>query len=396
MKSLIRYTLDHCNKCLKCLHQCPTQAISIIEDRVIINNDNCIHCGKCIDQCLTRGLKETSSRLESIQQYDFTVALVPTAIFGSCKNNQEVYQLIQAILSLGFSEVEVIDKIETSCSEYVIQQAHTSEQTIISSNCPVANNLIRLRYPMLVEHLSKVDYPSEVAARYVRDKYKEKAHLGIFYLAECVGKLALAKYPLEHLNYEVDHAIALSVLFPILNKNLKPVDHHEYPLSYQALRKTMGKSLDQPGYLNVDGIEKIQHVLELEEFDLIDNIHYLNLKTCFNGCVGGNLLWGNPYNGKNNIKQLLKQAHHESIEIDERWLMRKEEENPRKSTKDFKKRLDYFTKMNQQLQQLPEYDCGACGYPSCRIMAEKILEGKHQLEDCLVLSSKKRGQYENK
>ncbi|MBQ9621490.1 MAG: hypothetical protein IJR41_06095, partial [Atopobiaceae bacterium] len=34
---------------------------------------------------------------------------------------------------------------------------------------------------------------------------------------------------------------------------------------------------------------------------------------------------------------------------------------------------------------LPGIDCGACGAPSCRALAEDIVKGKAQLQDCKIL-----------
>jgi Na+-translocating ferredoxin:NAD+ oxidoreductase RNF subunit RnfB len=40
------------------------------------------------------------------------------------------------------------------------------------------------------------------------------------------------------------------------------------------------------------------------------------------------------------------------------------------------------------LEKLPGYDCGACGYPSCRVMAEEIVAGNSTLADCRIIHVK--------
>lgn len=41
-----------CELCMTCIYQCPTQAITLIEDvAAVINEEKCIGCGKCRDAC---------------------------------------------------------------------------------------------------------------------------------------------------------------------------------------------------------------------------------------------------------------------------------------------------------------------------------------------------------
>ncbi|MBV1710321.1 MAG: hypothetical protein KMY54_10760, partial [Erysipelothrix sp.] len=43
---------------------------------------------------------------------------------------------------------------------------------------------------------------------------------------------------------------------------------------------------------------------------------------------------------------------------------------------------------NYVLEKLAGYDCGACGYPSCRVMAEEIVAGNSTLADCRIIHVK--------
>ena len=40
-------------------------------------------------------------------------------------------------------------------------------------------------------------------------------------------------------------------------------------------------------------------------------------------------------------------------------------------------------------QALPGYNCGGCGYPGCRELAEAIVRGEADIEQCKVLSALK-------
>lgn len=42
---------DKCVKCGACIYECPTGAISKIDDKIVINGSKCIGCGKCAKSC---------------------------------------------------------------------------------------------------------------------------------------------------------------------------------------------------------------------------------------------------------------------------------------------------------------------------------------------------------
>jgi len=54
--------------------------------------------------------------------------------------------------------------------------------------------------------------------------------------------------------------------------------------------------------------------------------------------------------------------------------------------------LKKMKKIDELIEKLPGYDCGACGSPSCKIFAEDIVDGKAKIDDCPILFKRK---YEN-
>ena len=112
MKSVISYTLSHCVKCLKCLRICPTEAITIVHERVQIDSHKCINCGHCIEVCNTQGLQGKGSTLIDINNYDKTVALLPSALLSCCGSLKEAARLVEAIGQTGFDEVVQMSEVE--------------------------------------------------------------------------------------------------------------------------------------------------------------------------------------------------------------------------------------------------------------------------------------------
>ena len=52
-----QYIIDDylCIKCKKCMKQCPVDAISIVNDKLQVDQLNCIACGDCVDVCPVNG-----------------------------------------------------------------------------------------------------------------------------------------------------------------------------------------------------------------------------------------------------------------------------------------------------------------------------------------------------
>ena len=171
-KTVVSYTLEHCVRCMRCVQMCPTSALSMIDDKVIINDDKCLNCGRCIRACHSKGLLAGGSSIDAIRDYDYTVCLVPSAMISSCRSLDEAENLFFAVKELGFDEVVDITDVEGRVmKETRFLSEHEEGQTIISSMCPVINRLIEERYPMLIDNIAPLNYPSEIAAKQIRKKY---------------------------------------------------------------------------------------------------------------------------------------------------------------------------------------------------------------------------------
>jgi pyruvate formate lyase activating enzyme len=60
-----------CQLCLKCLNDCPNQAISIKNNKIFIDRTKCVKCGRCVRNCSVHALKmigETKSVTEIIAE----------------------------------------------------------------------------------------------------------------------------------------------------------------------------------------------------------------------------------------------------------------------------------------------------------------------------------------
>ena len=47
----VKIDKDSCVGCTACIDTCPVEALSMNDDKAIVNEDTCIDCGACIDSC---------------------------------------------------------------------------------------------------------------------------------------------------------------------------------------------------------------------------------------------------------------------------------------------------------------------------------------------------------
>ena len=75
MKPVISYLGNSCKNCIKCVKTCPMDAISIVNEQVIIDKDKCINCDICIQACDQKVLKVKQVDLQkALKKYDYEKA----------------------------------------------------------------------------------------------------------------------------------------------------------------------------------------------------------------------------------------------------------------------------------------------------------------------------------
>lgn len=383
MKPVVSYKGSNCKKCIKCVKDCPMDAISIVNEQVIIDENKCINCDICIQACNQKLLQVKHIDLKDfLNQYDYNIALIPTAILSDLKNYDEIKNIAHAIKEFGFDEVVEYSDIEGTLYKQALKDSIGKNKVMITSFCPTINKLIINEYPTLIDHLLPYDYPVEIAAKKLRDKYADKK-IGIYSLCECVGKLSLAKYPFGNEESNIDYALSISKLFPQINhlKNDLQEDIEFNHLGIESIVSNLyGK--DNLSIIGVEGLSQIKKVLDLVEFDQLKHIDLLALFNCFQGCIGGYYLWSNPFEGCFNIKSMLDKCK-DNIE-DINHLDYKKIHTIDSNEQNFKERLAWFNKVNAILETLPQFDCGSCGYANCRNLAIKIASGEADDSLCLV------------
>jgi len=42
---------EKCDGCESCVEECPSEAISMVDEKAEINAETCVDCGVCVDAC---------------------------------------------------------------------------------------------------------------------------------------------------------------------------------------------------------------------------------------------------------------------------------------------------------------------------------------------------------
>ncbi len=242
--------------------------------------------------------------------------------------------------------------------------------------------------------------PIEVAARLARKEAIEKTGLksediGVFFITPCPAKVTEISSPNYVEESACNGAIAISKIYPELTKAMDHLEKIE-PLSQSGLigigwATSGGESAAMLGekYLAADGIENVIRVLEGLEDEHIRDVDFIELNACSGGCVGGVLTVENPYVAQARIHSLRKylpvSLNHIGEDIDDMMWENELKFNADifRLDEDINKAMEMMQKMEQIYNGLPKLDCGSCGAPSCKAMAEDIVRGKAKETECI-------------
>ena len=374
MKPVISYLGNSCKKCIKCVKSCPTDAISIVNEQVIIDKDKCINCDICIQACDQKVLRVKHVDLQkALKKHDYNIALISTAILSDLKTYEEIKNIAHAIKKFGFDEVVQYSDIEGTLYKQALRDSVGKHKVMLTSFCPTINKLIKNDYPTLIDHLLPYDYPVEIAAKKLKAKYKDK-NIGIYSLCECVGKLTLAKEPFDNNESNIDYAFSISQMFPQINK-LKDDQQENIEMNKYGVKSIVSDLYGNRdlSVISVEGLPQIKKALDLIEFDQLKHVDLIALFNCFQGCIGGYYLWSNPFEGCFNIKSMLSECQKDTAVLDKTEYQKIHTINS--NEQNFKERLAWFNKVNAILETLPQFDCGSCGFANCRGLASRIASG---------------------
>ena len=151
----------------------------------------------------------------------------------------------------------------------------------------------------------------------------------------------------------------------------------------------------------VSGIRDTMRVLDEVEGGLLQDIDLLECTVCPDGCVGGPLGVENRFLAKSRILELVAAAGEHAV-VDQKDVSRLYHKNflsfdhpvsptePRPLDGDPAKAIRKAKRREKLFAELPRKDCGVCGAPDCRTLADDIVRGYARLEDCPFVKTVKK------
>ncbi|MCQ2517196.1 MAG: 4Fe-4S dicluster domain-containing protein [Lachnospiraceae bacterium] len=398
------YLLENqCKGCTNCIKHCPTQAIRVRNGKAVISTEKCIDCGECIRICPHHAKKAKRGFIDAINNYDYSVALPAPALYGQVNHLEDVNILLTALKAMGFDDVYEVSAaaeiISRESREYIT--SHREKWPIISTACPTVVRLIQVRYPDLMDNLLPLITPAELAARQARARAVERTGLpperiGIFFISPCPSKVTAAKSPIGYKHSDIDCVLAIKDLYPILVSTMGEVADHPEDLAISGkIGISWGITGGEAGgllsdaYVAADGIENIIRVLEdLEDDKFSSDLEFIELNACNGGCVGGVMTVENPFAAKAKMQALRKympvSATHnvKTYPYDAEWTDNVEYMPVFELADNLKDSMAKMSEIEALCKELPGLDCGCCGAPTCRALAEDVTRGVAKKSDC--------------
>lgn len=413
---------DVCTGCTHCMQACPTEALRVKNGKARLIPERCVDCGECMRVCPVNAIRVEEDDFTKIFAYPYKVAVVPSVFIGQFARNIATRKIYSEMLEEGFTHVYEAEHgsgiLINLINDYL--REHPGKRPVISSFCPAIVRLIQVRFPALVGNIMPFKAPLDLASLSFRKKLTDLGiageDIGIFYITPCAAKIAAVKSPVGEKISPIDGVINMNTLF---NKIYSVIRREEkgfcrVPEKEQLLPEEMVWTLTggEAKYirgrcLSIDGISNAIDFLERLENDTLGNFDFLEMRACDKSCAGGILSSTNRFLVSERLHQRAEQyfidkqkgkifdnktitryrdyvtAHAGIGTIEPRSIMKLDE--------DMVQAMKKMQKIEKIKTYLPGIDCAACGSPSCRALAEDVVQGRARTVDCVFVAMKVKG-----
>ncbi len=434
-----------CKGCTICVTGCPAEAIRVRNGKAVIMEERCIDCGECIRHCPNKAKYAASLDIAELQKGQRRAALLTPSFYGQFPVKYTADMIRDAVRNIGFTDVfDVADDTETvtrATAEF-LARTENPPHPVISSSCPAVIKLIQIRFPSLIENLLPVLPPVEVTARRARKTLPPGSK--IYLISPCPAKMTAARVPLGYDGSQIDGSFSVGTLYiailSALKKNAAEPDSHPETdpdagrRRHETIRNTTvwskesGESeclsdMRRTAWISAGGIPQAISALEAIEAGLFSVYEFAEIAACNGGCLGGPLNITCVPEAQAIIRNRLQQTAHAEAHGRHSGQQQQTGQTPpepvpdrkpatilqpgqqekitfsrdipprpgRILDADFSKARAMLEKMERIIDELPGLDCGSCGAPNCRALAEDIVRGNAAKEDCVTIM---KAQYE--
>jgi diguanylate cyclase (GGDEF)-like protein len=239
---------DACVACLACVRVCPTNAIAVAPDASMVRviDETCIRCGLCVPECPHDAVQVTGELGRAVAiAAEGTGILILGTESAAHFYPQQPEQVVNACYAAGFRVVSrgVIGD-ELVASEYLRLWRNNHYGTLIRSTDPVVVEAIRSSYPELMPYLAPVATPPVAEARYLRSLYGDQI------------KVVYAGLAASHGAPELDAWVTFADLVELLR--LRGVTAAAQPTVYARLPQERRRHLSAAGGMPLALLEELR------------------------------------------------------------------------------------------------------------------------------------------
>ena len=421
------YTNDKCIGCNKCISVCPVatanHAIETADGKtqIYVDGDACIACGACFDACRHKArsfVDDTERFFDDLKKGTKISILVAPAFIANYPREYEKY--LGILKSAGVNHIISVS-FGADITTWAYLNYITSHNFIggISQPCPAVVGYIEKYMPELLPKLMPVHSPMMCSAIYA------KKHMGIgdklAFISPCIAK----KNEIDDPN--CGGYISYNVTFEHLVRYIKEHNLSGREIAKDEIEYGLGSIYPTPGGLKenvywflgedifirqAEGEKHMYEYLHTYKERLQNNKRLpfmVDALNCAQGCLYGtgveeskaegddtlmNLFdvrmdsikkkgtWGHDLSPKKRLAAL--NAQFKSLNLQD--YLRKYTDRSAQMTKLKATDRDIetiFKDMGKNTKEKQHIDCSACGYASCKAMAEAIHCGINTKDNCV-------------
>lgn len=374
--------MDKCTSCYKCVQDCFTKAIKINKDLnlVEIDKDLCVECGYCARTCKADipYVQTNYNEIKKLLKSGKKVYLILDTIYQSDFKNANIHQIRQAIKQLGF--IDVIENFTGfAIHRYMAHKNYLETGSwSIETFCVTFNNFVSKFYSDLLQFMTPIETPENITSRLTKEKYGSDVYT--VYATTCFAPDNNSD------DFNCDYIILTSELLKLLEDNDINVN------SFSKDGPIINEFEFIPPYSEkIDTIESCVEALKYirNNKDSKGHITPYWCDSCFSSPVFTNNLTSferkklyDKYKSDGYVFTTLNDTNIKQFGDLERF------KTTLPSTPVVEKQFSEELITNAlhsigRVEEKDHFDCGACGYPTCRENAIAMLQGKSTKNQCI-------------